>query len=44
MKEVGSYFDDFVISFIEKLVLLDNGGCVVIIFFVFKGENNYRVK
>ncbi|XP_058998601.1 sterol O-acyltransferase 1 isoform X1 [Mustela nigripes] len=44
MKEVGSHFDDFVNSLIEKSASLDNGGCAITSFSVLEGENNHRAK
>ncbi|XP_032718490.1 sterol O-acyltransferase 1 isoform X2 [Lontra canadensis] len=44
MKEVGSHFDDFVTSLIEKSASLDNGGCAITSFSVLEGENNHRAK
>ncbi|XP_045694441.1 sterol O-acyltransferase 1 [Phyllostomus hastatus] len=44
MKEVGTHFDDFVTSLIEKSASLDSGGCALTSFSVLEGENNYRAK
>ncbi|KAM5295275.1 sterol O-acyltransferase 1 [Glossophaga mutica] len=44
MKEVGTHFDDFVTSLIEKSASLDSGGCALTTFSVLEGENNYRTK
>ena len=44
MKEVGSHFDDFVTSLIEKSASLDNGGCALTSFSIFEGDNNHRAK
>ncbi|KAF6075976.1 sterol O-acyltransferase 1 [Phyllostomus discolor] len=44
MKEVGTHFDDFVSSLIEKSASLDSGGCTLTTFSVLEGENNYRAK
>uniref|UniRef100_A0A452RXI1 O-acyltransferase n=1 Tax=Ursus americanus TaxID=9643 RepID=A0A452RXI1_URSAM len=44
MKEVGSHFDDFVTSLIEKSASLDNGGCSITSFSVLEGESNHRAK
>ncbi|KAM9211838.1 sterol O-acyltransferase 1 [Dugong dugon] len=45
MKEVGSHFDDFVTSLIERSTSLDSGGCALTSFSVLEGEkNNHRAK
>ncbi|XP_054976313.1 sterol O-acyltransferase 1 [Sorex araneus] len=44
LKEVGSHFDDFVSSLIEKSATLDSGGCPLTSFAALRGEKNHRAQ